>query len=100
MSYLSTLTNFAEAIKINANEVGAPVVAANSGSVSSLLTTVYIWAGIICVVVMIIGGFRYTTSNGDSSGITSGKNTILYGLVGLVIIIMAAAITGLIVGRF
>ena len=48
--------------------------------------------GIIAVIVIIIGGFTYMTSAGDSAKLTKAKNTILYGIVGLVIALLAFAI--------
>jgi len=88
------------AIKLDANGISAPVVSADSSALKSALSTVYLWAGIICVVMVIIGGVRYATSNGDSSGLQSAKNTIIYSMAGLVVVLAAAAITQLIVGRF
>lgn len=48
--------------------------------------------GAVSVLMIIIGGIRYTTSNGDSTQITSAKNTVLYAVIGLVLAIMANAI--------
>lgn len=42
--------------------------------------------GIVAVVMIIIGGFRYIVSGGDSSSVTDAKNTILYAIVGLIIV--------------
>ena len=71
----------------------------SSGSIEGVLMTVYFIAGIVAVVVIIIGGIRYAASGGDSSGIQSAKNTIMYAVVGLVVVIMAAAITGFIINN-
>lgn len=70
-----------------------------AGNVENLLMTIYLWAGIVAVVVIIIGGFWYTTANGNQDRIKSGKNTILYAVIGLVIIIMAAAITQFVINN-
>lgn len=48
--------------------------------------------GAVAVIMIIIGGIKYTTSNGDQSQVTSAKNTILYAVVGLVVAVMAFAI--------
>lgn len=48
--------------------------------------------GAISVIMLIVGGIRYTISNGDSSQVTSAKNTILYAIVGLIIAFLAYAI--------
>jgi hypothetical protein len=61
--------------------------------VATLLGAVYTVAGIVAVIAIIIGGIRYASANGDSGQIQAAKNTILYAVVGLVVIIMAAAIT-------
>lgn len=53
--------------------------------------------GVIAVIMIIVGGIRYTTSNGDSAQLTSAKNTILYSIVGVVVAIMAYAIVNWIV---
>jgi hypothetical protein len=56
--------------------------------------------GAIAVIMIIIGGVRYTTSNGDSSAIKGAKDTILYSVVGLVVAILAYAIVNFILGAF
>ena len=48
--------------------------------------------GFIAVVMIIYGGFMYTTSAGDSSKVTKAKNVIMYGIVGLVVALLAFAI--------
>ena|ERR1700757_3576167 len=61
--------------------------------ITNALMVVYFLAGIVAVLMIIIGGIRYVSSNGDSSQITAAKNQILYAVVGLVVVIAAAAIT-------
>lgn len=56
--------------------------------------------GAIAVVMIIIGGIKYATSNGDSSSITSAKNTILYSVIGLIVAILAYAIVNFILDAF
>jgi len=48
--------------------------------------------GAICVIMLIWGGIRYTTSAGNSSAVTAAKNTIMYAIIGLVIAFLAFAI--------
>lgn len=56
--------------------------------------------GMIAVIAIIIGGIRYTTSNGDSSQTKAAKDTILYAVIGLVVAIMAFAIVNFVVTAF
>lgn len=48
--------------------------------------------GVIAVAVIVIGGIFYTTSAGDAAKAKKGQNAILYGIVGLIIAILAYAI--------
>lgn len=48
--------------------------------------------GSVSVIMIIIGGFRYIISGGDSTAVTAAKNTILYAIVGLIIVIFAQVI--------
>ena len=45
--------------------------------------------GIVAVIMIIYGGFKYITSGGDSGNITSAKNTIVYAIIGLVVVALA-----------
>jgi len=56
--------------------------------------------GIIAVVMIIVGGVKYITSQGESANITSAKNTILYALVGLVVVALAQVIVRFVLNRF
>jgi hypothetical protein len=48
--------------------------------------------GIVAVIMIIIGGFRYITSGGNDASVTSAKNTILYAIIGLVVVALAQLI--------
>lgn len=56
--------------------------------------------GAIAVIMIIIGGLKYTTSNGDQSQVTSAKNTIMYAAIGLIVAIMAYAIVNFVITSF
>lgn len=48
--------------------------------------------GAVAVIMLIVGGLRYTLSTGDEKKITSAKNTILYSVVGIVVAFASYAI--------
>lgn len=56
--------------------------------------------GIIAVVMIIVGGIKYITSGGDSGNITSAKNTIMYAVIGLVVVALAQIIVNFVLERF
>ena len=55
-------------------------------SIINILSAV---VGVIAVIMIIIGGFRYITSGGSDTGVTGAKNTILYAIIGLIIVALA-----------
>lgn len=50
------------------------------------------WGGAICVIMIIWGGLLYVTSAGDPGKAAKARQTLLYALVGLVIMIFASVI--------
>jgi hypothetical protein len=57
--------------------------------VGNIVNVLSVIVGIVAVIMIIIGGFKYITSGGDSGSITSAKHTILYAIVGLVVVALA-----------
>ena len=55
-------------------------------------------AGAIAVLIIVIAGFRYIVSQGDSSQVAAARNAILYAVVGLVVIMLAFAIVNFVIG--
>ena len=55
--------------------------------------------GVVAVIMIIIGGLKYITSGGDSGNITGAKNTILYAVIGLVIVALAQFIVRFVLTR-
>jgi hypothetical protein len=45
--------------------------------------------GVVAVIMIIVGGFRYITSGGNDASVTGAKNTILYAIIGLVVVALA-----------
>lgn len=62
-------------------------------SLSKIIRTVIqifsVIVGFISVVMIIVGGLKMITANGDSSAIASARSTITYALIGLVVVAMA-----------
>ncbi len=54
--------------------------------------------GAIAVIMLIFGGLRYVTSGGNPSSTKAAKDTIMYGIIGLVVAILAYAIVNFVVG--
>lgn len=65
-------------------------------NIINLLLTII---GIIAVIMIVIGGIRYTTSAGDPGQTKSARDTIIYAVVGLVIAIMSYGLVNWVIGR-
>ena len=57
-----------------------------------ILNMVFTIIGVVAVIMIVIGGVNYTTSQGDSAKVQKAKNTIMYGIIGLVIVLLSFAI--------
>lgn len=45
--------------------------------------------GVAAVIMIMIGGFKYVTSGGDTNATASAKNTLIYAVVGLIVVALA-----------
>ena len=60
--------------------------------IKAIINTVIFAVGIVAVVMVILGGVQYSTSQGDTQKVKKAKDTIMYGIIGLVVAILAFAI--------
>jgi hypothetical protein len=60
--------------------------------IRKIINILSVIVGIIAVIMIIIGGFRYITSGGASEKVTGAKNTLLYAIIGLIIVALAQVI--------
>ena len=66
-------------------------------NINTIINTVIGILGVVAVIVIIIGGIGYMTSSGDANKVKKAKDTILYGVIGLVIVALAFAITNFVI---
>ena len=64
----------------------------SGGVVTTIINVMLFVIGILCVIMIIYGGIRYTISRGEDKEISNAKNTILYAVIGLVVAIVAYAL--------
>lgn len=82
----------ADVVKDATNGVNLPKNDPNL-MITSILNMAYAVAGIVAVGFIIYGGVTYATSVGDPSKIKKASQTLLYSIIGLVVVLLAAAIT-------
>ena len=55
--------------------------------------------GIIAVVIILLGGFKWMTAGGNEDGVAEAKKLITAGVIGLVIILMSWALASFVVNQ-
>jgi hypothetical protein len=72
---------------------GTQGISSGLGTIAkTAINIISILVGIVAVIMIIFAGFKYITSGGESNGVTSAKNSLIYAIVGLVIVVLAQAI--------
>jgi hypothetical protein len=70
------------------------------GTLIDEVINVFSWlVGGISVIMIIYGGFRYVTSGGNDASVSGAKNTIIYALIGLVIVALAQVIVHFVLAK-
>ena len=79
------------------------VTSQSTSDLNSILTNVVnifsIVVGVIAVIMIIVGGMKYIVSGGESSNVSGAKNTIIFALVGLVIVALAQVIVHFVLAK-
>ncbi|MDP3997021.1 MAG: hypothetical protein Q8P73_00770 [bacterium] len=86
------VTGFAAAIVAFVNEAVVGRVTNLPGLIWTTLNVLMVLVGLGAIVFIIIGGARYIASQGDEQASAQAKNTILYAVLGLIVIGLAAAV--------
>jgi hypothetical protein len=63
-----------------------------NGIIKWVLDIFSVIVGIAAVIMIVVGGLKYTISGGDSSRTAGAKDTILFAIVGLVVVALAQII--------
>lgn len=72
----------------------------NTGSeLKTALEIVFSIIGAISLLVIVLAGFTYITSQGDPGKVSQAKNAIIYASAGLAISILAVSIVGFVIGH-
>ena len=75
-----------------------PTVIAGSGQLQEILTIVLGIFGAIAVLIIVIAGLKFVTSGGNPQSVSKARSTILYAIIGLIVIIASQAIVAFTLG--
>ena len=80
-----------------ADELNLPNVELDS--IDGILNLLFLIAGGLATVFIVIGGARFVFASGNPEQIETAKKTVLYAVVGLVIVIFASVIVNFVIGE-
>jgi TRAP-type C4-dicarboxylate transport system permease small subunit len=86
--------------QIDPGTIGVPKVTDANAALAGILNLAYGAAGILCVIIIVFGGYIYVTSDGNPSNIKTAKNAIIGAVTGLIVVIAAFAMTQFVIGKF
>jgi cytochrome bd-type quinol oxidase subunit 2 len=89
----------AQGSNLNAQDIGANGTCSDTdtnagttninGIIKTVINIFSLIVGVVAVIMIIVGGLRYITSGGESSNVSSAKNTIIYAIIGLVVVALS-----------
>ena len=74
------------------------------GDLSDFIVTILDWiigfAGVVCVLMIIVGGYSYMTAGGDESKVKDASKTLTNAIIGLVICFIAVILVNFVLDNF
>ena len=83
----------------NVAEEGGLGAADSDTAIKGIINTVLGFLGLIALVVILLGGFKWMTSGGNDEKVKKAKATLMAGITGLVIVLAAYVIVGFVVEK-
>ncbi|MBU2509263.1 MAG: MMCAP2_0565 family pilin-like conjugal transfer protein [Patescibacteria group bacterium] len=77
--------------ELKAGQTELPVIVGN------IISTVIGILGVVLLIYLILGGYKYMTARGDSKKVTEAIDTIRNAIIGLIIVVLAFAIAGFVI---
>lgn len=71
-------------------DIPNPLIAFEPTSIfAQVINTLLLWGGAVALLFIIIGGFRFIISMGNPEGVEKARNTVLYAILGLILIFLS-----------
>lgn len=79
---------------------GLPTTCANQSTLGIIFNILFVIIGAIAVLMVVIGGFRYIRAGSNETIVAESRRQIVHALVGLIVVISAAAIVNFVLEKF
>lgn len=70
-----------------------------TGYIPALVDGFIYAAGVVALIFLLIGAIRYITASGDSGRIKQAKDTVLYSIIGLIVVALAIPIADFVIAK-
>lgn len=84
---------------LNSNDVDIPKTDITQTKINDVYSLIFGIAGGVAVIIIILGGIKFITSQGDPQAIAKARNMIIYAAIGLAVSISAFIIVTFVVGK-
>lgn len=81
------------------NNVNSSSTSSANSLLRNIINVFSLVVGIVAVLMIIFAGFKYITSGGKGDSVSGAKNTILYAVIGLVIVALAQVIVRFVLNK-
>ncbi len=81
------------------NALNIPGVEPDNSFIEGVLDFAYAVIALVSLIFVLIGSIKFATSTGNPEKAASARNTIIYALVGLVVVLIASIISGYVLSR-
>lgn len=75
-------------------------VAVTNDLIANVFNVVMGLAGAVAVAFVVFGGIKYILSQGEPAEIKKARDTILYAVIGIVVVVSAFVVVNFVIGRF
>lgn len=86
------------------NGTGSSTCDPNAGTkvediIAGIIKILSFIVGFAAVVMIIVGGLKFITANGDSGAVASARSTIIYALIGVAVVAIAQVLVHFVIHR-
>ena len=92
------IMNFAAGL-VTKDQINIPTTDVTDVRVGTIYTFVFTVVGGVSVIVIILSGIKFITSQGDPQAVAKARNSIIYAAVGLAISVAAFSIVTFVINR-
>jgi hypothetical protein len=88
-----------QAFSAGFNGIEDPTAVGLIDSIINIINALLVLAAIAAIAFVIIGGVRYVTAQGDEDAVAQAKNTVIFAIIGIIIILLAAVIVNFFIAQ-